>query len=388
MSKSFCYLPGQMHKKLSELILFHLLLIVSTKIITKNVIIPQLFFINDSPCFRSNFMYSLLRPLLFRLDAEKAHSLTLSLLDYLPNFYFRKMAGQPVHAMGLVFPHQVGLAAGLDKNGEHLDALAKLGFSFIELGTVTPKGQAGNPKPRLFRITEANAIINRMGFNNSGVDVLVENVKSANYKGILGINIGKNKETNLNQAADDYLYCFRKVYDHASYVTINISSPNTPDLRQLQQGDYFAELLTQLQKEQIKLADQYGRHVPLVVKVSPDETDETLKQMTDIILQYGIEGIIATNTTCSREMVKNLPCSEKQGGLSGRPLMELSTRCLRLLKQYVGNDVTLIGVGGIDSLESAKDKINAGASLLQVYSGLVYKGPELIHDIVSGLNAM
>lgn len=331
-------------------------------------------------------MYSLLRPLLFRMDAEKAHSLTLSALHCIPRICFRQPIGKPVHAMGLVFPHQVGLAAGLDKNGEHLDALAKLGFSFIELGTVTPRGQTGNPKPRLFRIPEANAIINRMGFNNLGVDALVENVRNASYKGILGINIGKNKETTLDKAAEDYLYCLRKVYNYASYITINISSPNTPDLRQLQQQDYFAGLLTQLQREQVKLADQYGRHVPLVIKVSPDESDETLKQMTEIILQCGIEGIIATNTTCSRELVKNLPYAEEQGGLSGRPLTALSTHCLRLLKQYVGSAVTLIGVGGIDSLTSAEDKINAGASLLQIYSGLVYQGPELICDIVSGLN--
>lgn len=331
-------------------------------------------------------MYSLLRPLLFKMDAEKAHSLTLSVLHCMPRFCFRQPIGKPVHAMGLVFPHQVGLAAGLDKNGEHLDALAKLGFSFIELGTVTPKGQTGNPKPRLFRIPEAKAIINRMGFNNLGVDALIENVRKANYKGILGINIGKNKETTLDRAVDDYLYCLSKVYEYASYITINISSPNTPDLRQLQTGDYLAGLLAQLQKQQLKLADQFGRHVPLVVKVSPDETDETLKQMTEIILQCGIEGIIATNTTCSRELVKNLPHAEEQGGLSGRPLSALSTHCLRLLKQYVGSAVTLIGVGGIDGLTSAEDKINAGASLIQVYSGLVYQGPELIYDIVTGLS--
>ncbi|KGP63570.1 dihydroorotate dehydrogenase [Legionella norrlandica] len=331
-------------------------------------------------------MYSLLRPLLFRMDAEKAHSFTLSALHAIPGFCFRQPIGKPIHAMGLIFPHQVGLAAGLDKNGQHLDALAKLGFSFIELGTVTPKPQEGNPKPRLFRLPEANAIINRMGFNNWGVDALVDNVKNARYKGILGINIGKNKATTLDNAAQDYLYCLRKVYCYASYVTINISSPNTPDLRQLQQQDYFAGLLSQLQTEQARLADQFGRHVPLIVKISPDETDETLKQMTELILQYGIEGIIATNTTCSRELVKNLPHAEEQGGLSGRPLTELSTRCLCLLKKYVGNQITLIGVGGIDSLASAEDKISAGASLLQIYSGLVYQGPGLIYDIVSGLN--
>ncbi|MCL9682532.1 quinone-dependent dihydroorotate dehydrogenase [Legionella maioricensis] len=333
-------------------------------------------------------MYSLLRPLLFRLEAERAHDFALSALSYLPQVYFRKPQGRPVKAMGLDFPHPVGLAAGLDKNGEYLDGLAKIGFSSIELGTVTPRPQEGNPKPRLFRLPEAQAIINRMGFNNQGVDALITHVKKANYKGILGINIGKNKDTALNKAADDYLYCLRKVYEHASYITINISSPNTPDLRQLQQGEYFADLLSQLQVEQIKLSDQFQRHVPLVVKVSPDETDETLKQMTEIILHHGAEGIIATNTTCSRELVKKMPHAEEQGGLSGRPLTDLSNQCLRLLKQYVGDDLTLIGVGGIDSSLSAQEKLNAGASLVQVYSGLIYQGPGLVSRIVSGLKSL
>jgi dihydroorotate dehydrogenase len=309
-------------------------------------------------------------------------------LSYLPQFYFKKPPSKPVIAMGLDFPHPVGLAAGLDKNGEYLDGLAKIGFSSIELGTVTPRPQEGNPKPRLFRLPEAQGIINRMGFNNQGVDALITHIKKAHYKGILGINIGKNKDTPLNQAADDYLFCLRKVYEHASYITINISSPNTPDLRQLQQGEYFADLLSQLQTEQIKLSDQFQRHVPLVVKVSPDETDETLKQMTEIILHHGIEGIIATNTTCSRELVKNIPHAEEQGGLSGRPLTDLSNQCLHLLKQYVGNALTLIGVGGIDGSISAQEKLNSGASLVQVYSGLIYQGPGLVSEIVSGLKSL
>ncbi|WP_115707162.1 quinone-dependent dihydroorotate dehydrogenase [Legionella sainthelensi] len=331
-------------------------------------------------------MYSILRPLLFSMDAEKAHTLSLSALHYIPQFCFKRAQPQPVQAFGLQFPHVVGLAAGLDKNGEHLDALAKLGFAFIELGTVTPKPQMGNPKPRLFRLPETRAIINRMGFNNQGVDALVRHVKKACYKGILGINIGKNKDTSLEYAADDYIYCFKKVYEHASYVTINISSPNTPDLRQLQQKEYFAHLLSKIQAEQTKLADKFQRHVPLVVKISPDEHVETLKQMTEVILSLGIEGIIATNTTCSRKGVEHLPLSEEPGGLSGKPLWELSTQCLRLLKQYVGSDVTLIGVGGIDSCESARSKLNAGASLIQVYSGLIYQGPRLIYELVHGLS--
>jgi dihydroorotate dehydrogenase len=332
-------------------------------------------------------MYPLIRPLLFGIDAERAHCLSLSALDYFPQSCFKKAKGKPVQAMGLHFPHAVGLAAGLDKNGEHLDALGKLDFSFIELGTVTPKPQIGNPKPRLFRIPDAQAIINRMGFNNQGVDKLVEHVKKTRYQGILGINIGKNKETSLDCAAEDYLYCFNKIYEHASYVTINISSPNTPDLRQLQQGAYFSDLLSQLQREQHKLADTFQRLVPLVVKVSPDEDAETLKHMTEVILNHGISGVIATNTTCSREGVLGMPFAEETGGLSGKPVRELSLRCLSLLKQYMGNSVTLIGVGGIDDCHSAQEKLDAGASLVQVYSGLIYKGPGLIHELITGLHA-
>lgn len=284
--------------------------------------------------------------------------------------------------MGLEFPHAVGLAAGLDKNGEHLDALAKLGFSHIELGTVTPKLQIGNPKPRLFRLPKAHAIINRMGFNNHGVDALLANINKAKYQGILGINIGKNKDTPLNQSINDYVYCLRKVYARASYVTLNISSPNTPDLRQLQRGDYFSDLVSQIREEQLALADENRRYVPLVIKLSPDEDDETLKRMADVILSYGIDGIIATNTTCSRDAVQGLKHANEQGGLSGQPLIERSTQCLRVLKQTVGDDVTLIGVGGISTPEIAREKLKAGASLLQVYTGLIYEGPGLINKLV------
>lgn len=333
-------------------------------------------------------MYSILRPLLFSMDAEKAHAFSLSALHYIPKFCFKEAKAKSVDALGLHFPHSVGLAAGLDKNGEHLDALAKLGFSFIELGTITPRPQIGNPKPRLFRIPEARAIINRMGFNNQGVDALVAHVKKSRYTGVLGINIGKNKDTSLDHAADDYIHCLAKVYEYASYVTINISSPNTPDLRQLQQKEYFAHLMSQIQVEQKKLADKFQRHVPLVVKLSPDEGVETLKQMTEVILSYGVEGIIATNTTCSRPGITHLPYADEVGGLSGNPLQELSTQCLRLLKQYVGNDVTLIGVGGIDSRASAQEKLDAGASLVQIYSGLIYKGPILVNQLVTQLNSL
>ena len=328
-------------------------------------------------------MYQLLRPFLFSLDAEKAHQLTLSALHYLPQFCFSKPQGKPVNAMGMEFPHPIGLAAGLDKNGDHLDALAKIGFSFIELGTVTPRPQEGNPKPRLFRIPAAQAIINRMGFNNHGVDALIANVKKSHYQGILGINIGKNKDTPLEKAVDDYLHCLRKVYLHASYVTINVSSPNTPDLRQLQQVTYFRNLINELREEQLQLADQHQNYVPLVVKLSPDETDETLKQIADVIVSLGIDGIIATNTTCSRDAVNTLQHGNEAGGLSGQPVASLSTHCLKVLKQVVGDDVTLIGVGGVDGQATANEKLDAGASLLQVYTGLIYQGPGIVSDIAS-----
>lgn len=332
-------------------------------------------------------MYSLIRPLFFKMEPEQAHDLALSILSYIPKICFRQaQSTTPIKAMGLDFPHAIGLAAGLDKNGEYLDGLAKIGFSFIEVGTVTPKPQDGNPKPRLFRLPEAQAIINRMGFNNKGVDALVKNIEHANYKGILGINIGKNKETPLELASEDYLYCLQQVYPYASYVTINISSPNTPELRQLQQKEYLGTLLAALHEEQMRLSDEFQRHVPLVVKVSPDEEDETLKGMTEVMLHHGIEGLIATNTTCSRVLVKDLPYAEEEGGLSGKPLTVRSTQCLRLLKRYVGDAMTLIGVGGVDSHLSAQSKLTAGASLLQVYTGLVYHGPELIRRLVSDLD--
>ncbi len=331
-------------------------------------------------------MYQQVRPILFRLDAEIAHHLALSALHYLPSFCFAKPNNNMVNAMGIEFAHPVGLAAGMDKNGEHINALAKLGFSHIELGTTTPRPQEGNAKPRLFRLPRAKAIINRMGFNNLGVDALVANVQKANYGGILGINIGKNKDTALSAAVDDYLYCLRKVHSHASYVTINISSPNTPDLRQLQQGDYFKNLINALREEQLELTDLHQRYVPLVVKISPDETDETLKKIADIVVSQGIDGIIATNTTCARDDVKDLPFGDEIGGLSGQPLVERSLHCLNVLKQAVGDDVTLIGVGGIDSPETANERLNAGASLLQIYTGLIYQGPGLIKTVVDGLS--
>lgn len=331
-------------------------------------------------------MYSLIRPLLFQLDAERAHHLSLQGLHFIPARCLKKPKNKPVNALGYKFSHPVGLAAGLDKNAEHLNALARLGFSFIEVGTVTPRPQPGNTKPRLFRLPKAEAIINRMGFNNQGVDALISNIQRANYKGILGINIGKNKDTPLSKASSDYLFCLEKVYPYASYVTINISSPNTPDLRQLQLGDYFADLIAALRHQQQHLADKHQRYVPIVVKISPDEADDDLKKMAEVIVEHGIDGIIATNTTCARDMVAHLPHAKEAGGLSGPPLAHRSTECLRLINSIVGPDVTLIAAGGIDSPQIANEKRAAGADLLQVYTGLIYKGPGLVYQLVDGLD--
>jgi len=330
-------------------------------------------------------MYSLIRPLLFALDAEKAHEITMSLLNVIPAFCFKKSPLCPVRAMGLEFPHPVGLAAGLDKNGDYIDALAKLGFSFIEIGSITPRPQSGNSKPRLFRLTKKEALINRMGFNNAGVDALVANVERANFKGILGINIGKNKDTPLEKAVDDYLHCLHKVYAHASYVTINISSPNTADLRQLQQKEYFTQMMKALREAQLRLGEAHKRHVPLVVKISPDEPDDVLKQMGESVVALGIEGMIATNTSSSKEMVKGEPFSEELGGLSGAPIASKAMHCLKVLKQVVGDEVTLIGLGGIDSPKAAKARQEAGATLIQLYTGLIFKGPNLVPNLVEGL---
>ncbi|WP_133130284.1 quinone-dependent dihydroorotate dehydrogenase [Legionella yabuuchiae] len=330
-------------------------------------------------------MYSLLRPLLFKLDAEKAHNLSLKALHVVPKFCFSSPAKKPVKAMGYEFPNPVGLAAGLDKNALHLDALSKLGFGFIEVGTVTPRPQLGNNKPRLFRLPEAKALINRMGFNNHGVNELINNVQNARYQGILGINIGKNKDTPLQEASEDYITCFKAVYPYASYVTINISSPNTPGLRQLQQGDFFIDLISELRDEQLQLSDQHQRYVPLVVKVSPDEEDDDLKRMAEIIVNQGIDGIIATNTTAAREKVEQFSHGKEAGGLSGKPLASRATHCLRLIKSVVGNQVCLIASGGIDNSNTAQEKLAAGANLLQVYTGLIYEGPGLVSKLVREL---
>ncbi len=327
--------------------------------------------------------YEWLRPLLFKLPPERAHQLVLKALHYVPRCCFKVPVSSPVEAMGIRFPHRVGLAAGFDNNAAHLHGLSKLGFAFIEAGGVTPQAQPGNPVPRLFRLPEMNALINRMGFKNCGVDALVDKLLTSSYEGILGINISKNKSTPLDHAADDYKYCMKAVYPYASYITVNVSSPNTPDLRQLQYGDYFSHLMQALTEEHQRLRDEHQRHVPLVVKLSPDESDETLKRIAAVLLQHQVAGLIATNTTCSRDKVQGLRHAEEVGGLSGSPLREKALVCLRLLKHEVGDAITLIASGGIDSAKAAQDRLEAGATLVQVYTGLIYKGPKLITEINS-----
>ena len=330
-------------------------------------------------------LYSLARPLLFTLAPERAHEFTLYILDkaHQLGLMQQKVAEKPVTCMGIEFSNPVGLAAGLDKNGAHIDALAGLGFGFIEIGTITPRPQAGNPQPRLFRIPEAKAIINRMGFNNDGVDQLIENVKAAKFKGVLGINIGKNADTPVEDAVSDYLICLEKVYQYATYVTVNISSPNTKNLRSLQSGDALTELLQTLKARQLALAQQYSRYVPLVLKVAPDLSTEDIDFIAAQLLQFKIDGLIVTNTTLGREGVENLPNGNEAGGLSGAPVFEKSTACLRQFSEVLAGQIPLIGVGGILSGAHAVAKQQAGASLVQVYSGLIYTGPTLIKDCVN-----
>lgn len=322
--------------------------------------------------------YAWLRPCLFILPPELAHAVVLKSLRFVPSTSFQKPNPDPVQAMGLTFSHRVGLAAGLDKSGQYVDALQKLQFSFIEVGTVTPLPQTGNPKPRLFRLKQHGALINRMGFNNLGMAACVQALSKRTYTGVLGVNIGKNKATALNQAAEDYLLCYEKIYPIADYVTINISSPNTPELRTLQSGSYLTHLLEKLLNAQKRMADQHQRSVPLVIKCSPDETVESIKHLAQSALSYGIAGIIATNTTIARPGLEGVRHATEVGGLSGVPLRQASTAVLKLLKREVGDAITLIASGGIDGEAVAREKLAAGATLLQVYTGLIYQGPGLV----------
>lgn len=330
--------------------------------------------------------YLLLRPLLFSVDPETAHDLSLKALTATKNaagVLYPKVENKPVTVMGLTFKNPVGLAAGLDKNGDCLDGLAALGFGFLEIGTVTPRPQAGNPKPRLFRLPEHEAIINRMGFNNKGIDYLLEQVKRSEYAGILGINIGKNADTPIENALDDYLIGLQKAYSVASYVTMNISSPNTKNLRQLQQGDELKNLISAMKEEQLKLQTRHGRYVPLVLKIAPDLTPEEVRNIADLLLQFEIDGVIATNTTISREKIAGHALANETGGLSGAPVKEMATQVVRLLASELNGKLPIIAAGGIMSGADAKEKIVAGASLVQVYTGLIYKGASLVNEIVS-----
>lgn len=334
--------------------------------------------------------YQLAKPLLFQLDAESAHDLTLKSLKWAEKtgvlgLYPQAPACAPRKVMGLTFPNAVGLAAGLDKNGAVIDGMAKLGFGFIEVGTVTPRPQPGNPKPRLFRVPQAEGIINRFGFNNLGVDNLIENVRAAKYKGILGINIGKNFDTPNERAAEDYLQCMQKVYAHASYITVNISSPNTKNLRALQEKEALSDLLARLKLEQTKLAEQHGKYVPITLKIAPDLTPEQVIEIADLLMQHKMDGVIATNTTLSREAVKGLPHADEAGGLSGTPVRNQSTIVIQQLSKQLQGALPIIGVGGILNGADAVEKITAGASLVQVYSGLIYKGPALVHEVARAL---
>ncbi len=335
-------------------------------------------------------LYPLLRACLFCFDAEKSHYLALRLLK---SVYFEKLARRrlasfpqkPVKVFGLHFPNPVGLAAGFDKNGDYIPELQSLGFGFIEVGTVTPRPQKGNPKPRLFRVPAAYGIINRMGFNNKGVEHLVANLQKKRLPGIVGANIGKNSSTPLELAGDDYCFCLQKVYPWVDYVTVNISSPNTPGLRHLQSAHYLNQLLAQLDLAQEQLWQQGHRKIPLLIKIDPDLNDEVIAELAQTLLLHRVDGVIATNTSLNHRLVSHLPHGEEAGGLSGEPLFQRSTLVLSQLVELLKGKLPVIGVGGIQSAENALDKFSAGASLIQIYTGLIYQGPSLIKNILKNL---
>ena len=337
--------------------------------------------------------YSFLRPWLFCLDPEKAHNLTLSNLDRAERWgllqrFITKPVADPHTLCGIQFPNPVGLAAGLDKDGKHIDSLAALGFGFLEIGTVTPRAQAGNPKPRMFRLPEAEGIINRMGFNNDGVQACVARVRKSKFwqnGGVLGLNIGKNASTPIDQASQDYVMAMSAVYEIASYITVNISSPNTQHLRSLQSEEMLRSLLHDLSEERKKLSDQYGVHKPLFLKIAPDLDQEDIHLIADLLVEFGIDAVIATNTTISREAVKGMKYGEEVGGLSGAPVRDASSQVIKTLKARLGNTLPIIGVGGILSGADAREKVMAGASLIQIYSGLIYRGPELVNECAKAL---
>lgn len=330
-------------------------------------------------------VYSLFRPVLFALDPEAAHEVAFASLDLAARLHVTRLASRrvppdPVEVMGLRFPNRIGLAAGLDKNAAHIDGLATLGFGHIECGTVTPRPQPGNARPRLFRIRAAKALVNRMGFNNGGLDVFLANVRRSSYRGILGLNIGKNFDTPLERAADDYVACLRACYTHASYVTVNVSSPNTAGLRDLQHEDALGRLVHTLKGEQRKLAQRHGKHTPLVLKIAPDLEPAAIEGIARLLMKHKVDAVIATNTTVARDSVAGMPHAHEAGGLSGAPLRERATGVVRLLARALDGALPIIGVGGVLSGEDAKEKLEAGASLVQIYTGLIYRGPALIAE--------
>ena len=329
--------------------------------------------------------YNLVRPLFLRLDPETAHHLALKALRLLRTTTVKR-ATRPYSLMGIDFPNRVGLAAGLDKNGDYIDDLARLGFGFIEIGTVTPRPQPGNAKPRLFRLPAAQALINRMGFNNKGVDYLINQVERSRFDGVLGINIGKNADTSAERAVEDYLIGLRTVYPYAHYITINISSPNTPGLRDLQYGESLNRLLYAVKEQQTQLNTQHGRYVPIAIKIAPDLTPEDIQILSAALLNHELDAVIATNTTFSRQGVDGLAHADEAGGLSGAPLCTSATDVVQQLKQCLQDQLPIIAVGGIMSAADAQAKLDAGACLVQVYTGLIYRGPTLVEEILTSFN--
>lgn len=322
------------------------------------------------------------------LPTESAHHVSLAALYYmnklgLLNFIRSNKLERSVTIMGIRFPNRVGLAAGLDKNGDYFEALSKLGFGFVEIGTVTPRSQPGNPAPRLFRLPKANAIINRMGFNNEGIDHLLANVERSRengFKGIIGINIGKNFDTAVENATEDYLISLRAAYVHADYITINISSPNTPGLRTLQYGDELNNLLSEIKAEQLLLESKHKKYTPITVKVAPDLSKDEIKEIAEILIINNMDALIATNTTVSRDAVSSLKHGDEAGGLSGQPVRDMSTEVIREFYKYLNSKIPIIGVGGIFSADDAQEKLDAGADLVQIYTGFIYQGYDLIHS--------
>jgi dihydroorotate dehydrogenase len=343
--------------------------------------------------------YSLARAFLFNMDPEEAHELTLNKLESLQHSPLMRLASQPrvsdpVTLAGLQFPNRVGLAAGLDKNARCIDAWSALGFGFVEVGTVTPKGQPGNPKPRMFRLPEANALINRLGFNNEGLDAFLANVQRSKVRQkpkagdmLLGLNIGKNAATPIENATDDYLICLAGVYPHADYVTVNISSPNTKNLRALQSDEALDQLLGALTRKRAELADQHGQHKPMFLKIAPDLDEQQIAVIADTLVRHGMDGVIATNTTLSRTAVQGLEHADEAGGLSGAPVLEASNAVIRQLRARLGKDYPIIGVGGVMSGADAISKIEAGADVVQLYTGIIYHGPGLVTDVAQALKA-